>query len=194
MCVFSMEPIERFMLDAKYSLSHWLQNGSLGRWWTCSNHWRPAGNFLICSKSCGGFILSAERNAFSLVGHILAQIIYPKLFPLACYSPERFLLFLIPWSWVPFSHFMLIFFFLKHYPSHSCMLKSYLSFKIRTIFSSCLSLIAPHSNPIQYIPIQLNPTSLASHNGSACKIAVEWDLGSFPIVPHQLAAASSLGW
>jgi len=70
--------------------------------------------------------------------------------------------------------------------------KILLFFKIRAIFGSCLSLIAPHSNPIQYYPIQPNPISLASHNGSTCRIAVEWDLGSLPIVHHQLAAAASL--
>lgn len=137
-------------------------------------------------------MLSAERNSFSLAGHILAQIIYPKLFPLACRSPERFQLFLLPWSWVPFPHFMLILFFLKHHPSHSYMLKSYSFFKIRTIFGFCLSLIAPHSNPIQCNPVQPNPISMASRNGSTCKIAMGWDLGSLLTVHHQLAASSSL--
>ena len=100
--------------------------------------------------------MSAERNSFSLVGHILAQIIYLRLFPSACHSPERFQLFLFPWSWVPFSHFMLILFFLKHHPSYSCMLKSYSFLKLGPFLAP--TFLSLPVTPTQSSTIQSNPT------------------------------------
>ena len=132
--------------------------------------------------------MSAERNSFSLVGHILAQIIYPRLFPSACHSPERFQLFLFPWSWVPFSHFMLILFFLKHHPSYSCMLKSYSFLKLGPFLAPAF-LSHPTFDP------SVNPVGSASKTiVSICPLFPVLLVSGWDCSHHlQLVSASRLG-
>lgn len=137
------------------------KNGSLGRWWTRSNHQGPAGSFLICSKSCSGSILPAERNSFSLVWHFPLQ--------LQPHPPERFQSLLLSWTWVPFSHLMLTLFCLEQHPSQPYTFKSYPSFKTRIVLGCC---------PFPHCP-SFQPNSLASQEGSVTsQMTVDWELGS----------------
>lgn len=172
-CMFSMEPTERFMPDAKYSLSHWEQEWVIRK---VVDAFSPLGP---CWEVWGllkllWWLCTAYRKKFIFFGLAFST-------PTPATSPPLFLWLLVLQKVSSYSYFLdtgSMFsarvsahtFLPEIFSSHHHAVQPYPSFNTRIDLGSCLSHTTACSNPTQsHWPV---------FDGSASKTNVGWELVS----------------